>query len=215
MSLDVWLKKGERIQVGARELILMPLPLSRLVEIGHWLEENCNEVVQDVIEELREGNAAPNPLGLIAKVLLQVDTSAMALEIFGRVKKPGTKELLNKDLDLEFFNDYLDVPVAQEMVRKFIKVNQLEDLIKNLWSLPIVKKVIEAGTLVYGIPFLNSLQQNTGSAQTRSEGSLSPRSTDTSGPATSGEQGSGSSIESLNSSPEQSPDQPPKKEYVQ
>lgn len=212
MSLDVWLKKGEKIQIGGRELILMPLPLSRLVEIGHWLEENCNGVVQDVIEDLRGGKEAPNPLGLVTKVLLRANTSEVALELFSRSRKPGTKELLNKDLDKEFFDEYLDTPTAQELFRKFIKVNQLEDLIKNLWSLPIVKKVIEAGTLAYGIPFLNSLQQSTDSVQKKSEGSHSHKSTDTSEQVISGEQEIGKSQNLTN---QEQPNQLPKKEYVQ
>lgn len=215
MSLDVWLRKGEKVQIGGRELILMPLPLSRLVEIGHWLEENCNEVVQDVIEELRGGKEAPNPLGLVTKVLLKVNTSQVAMEIFARSRKPGTKELLNTDLTVEFFEEYLDTPAAQELFRKFIKVNQLEDLIKNLWSLPIVKKVIEAGALVYGIPFLSSLQQSTDSVQSKSEGSHSHKSMDTSQPATSDEQEAGTSP-SQNLINQAQPDQQLlKKEYVQ
>ena len=99
MSLDVWLKKGEKIQIGGRELILMPLPLSRLVEIGHWLEENAGGVQDIILEEYRSvGEVPKNPLWLVAKVLLRVDTSQVALEILGRTKKPGTKELLNPEI---------------------------------------------------------------------------------------------------------------------
>jgi len=193
VSLDTWLKKSVKVEVGGRELFLAPLPLARLVEIGHWLEDNCNEVVQDVLDEMKVSKETPNPLSLITKVLLRVNMSDVSMQLFARAKKPGGNELLNSDLSKEFFDEYLDIPTVKEIFEKFVAVNQLEDLIKNLYRLPIVKKVMEAGLLTYGIPYLNSLPQSMDSAPVKSEGSLSPKSTTTSAQVTSEEQDLGSS----------------------
>ena len=212
MSLEVWMKKGTKITVGGRELILLPLPLSNLIAIGHWLEDNCNDVVQEIVVDLKKGEQAPNPFSLIAKVLLRVNVSQIALVMFDSPKDPLTKKKLNDGLTVEFFEEYLDIPTAHELFNKFVEINQLEDLIKNLSRLPLVKKLIEAGTLAYGIPFLNSLQPSTVSAPKESEGSLSHRSMDTSTPATSEEQEAGSYP---NQPPNPTEEKPRKKSYLQ
>lgn len=214
MSLDVWLKKGTKVEVGGRELILMPLPLSKLMAIGHWLEDNTNDVVHELLSTLRKGESIPNPLNWVAKILLRVNVSEVALTMFETPKDPMTGKKLNDKLTVEFFDEYLDAPTAKEIFEKFVKVNQLEELVKNLSSLPIIKKLIEAGTLAFGIPFLNSLQQSTVSAQTKSEGSPSLKSTDMSEPVITEGQARGSSSENQNPLALEE-EKEPKKQYLQ
>lgn len=192
MSLDAWLSRGKKVQIGGRELTMMPLPLSRLVGIGHWLEENCNDVVQEILSDMRSGKAAPNPLGMITQVLLRVDLSETALMIFG-LPKDNDGNPINKNLTKQFFEDYLDIPTAHDLFNVFIEVNDLPNLVKNLQSLPIVKQVMEAWTLTFGIPFLTSLHQNTDLAQKTSGGSPTLKSTDMSMPNTSERQEAGKS----------------------
>lgn len=214
MSLDLWLKKGSKVMVGGRELILMPLPLAKLVSIGHWLEENCNEVVQEILEEIRKGKETPNPLALVTKVLLRVDMAETALLLFEFPKDPLSRKHINTDLTKEFFEEYLDIPTSQELFRKFVEINQLEELLKNLQSLPLAKKLIEVWTLAYGIPYLSSLQPNMGSVQEKSEGSLSHKSTATSEPATTGEQDPGS-LSSLTEEGKMETEEKKQKQYLQ
>lgn len=190
MSLEVWLKKGKSITVGGRELLMMPLPLTKLFSIGSWLEENSNEVIHETIKSTEPGKV-PNPLVLVTKVLNKVDTSELALTIFSYPKNPETGELLNKGLSKQFFDDYFDIPTAHEAYKLFVELNQLEELIKNLQSLPVIKKLMEAASLTFGIPYLSSLQQNMDSTQSASEGSRSRKSTDTLGETTLEKQGLG------------------------
>lgn len=190
MSLDIWLKRSKQVTVGGRELYMMPLPLNRLYEIGRWLETNANDVIKETISTSKDGTV-PNPIGLITTVLMRVDVSEMALKIFSTPKNPDTDEPLNPNLTKQFFDDYLDVPTAQELFYVFVELNDLERLIKNLRSLPMIRSLMEASSLAFGIPFLNSLRQNTASAQTQLGGSPSLKSTDTSQPASNAEQADG------------------------
>ena len=162
---------------------MMPLPLSRLYSIGTWLETNATDVIKETIAATRSGEV-PNPMTLVARVLLRVDVSELVLNILTLPKNPETGKQINEGLTREFFDDYLDVPTAQDLFKQFIELNDLENLIKNLQSLPVVKKLMEASSLTFGIPFLSSLQQSTDSTQNKSEGSHSPKSTDSSTPTT-------------------------------
>jgi hypothetical protein len=193
MSLDVWLSRGKKVQIGGRELIMMPLPLSKLKQIGHWLEDNCDDLVREVRAEIRAGGTAPNPLGMVTRILLKVNVAETVFEIFSLPKDPVTREPINKDISLEFFEDYLDIPTSNSVYTAFVELNQLEKLIKNLQSLPIAKDLMTAGMSTFGIPFLNTLLQNTDSAQKTSGGSPIPKSTDISEQRTSSEQDLGSS----------------------
>lgn len=183
MSLEVWLKTGRKVTVGGRELTMMPLPLRRLYSVGSWLENNATDVVKETIAATNEGEV-PNPMVLVARVLMRVDVAELAYAIFSLPKDPETGEQINKGLSKEFFDDYLDTPTAQKLFKEFIEINDLESLIKNLQSLPVVKKLMEASSLTFGIPFLSSLQQSTASTQNKPEGSPSPKSTDSSTPIT-------------------------------
>ncbi len=171
---------------------MMPLPLKRLYSVGGWLEKNANEVIRETIAGMKEKNP-PNPITLVSRVLARVDVSQLLCDIFSMPKDPETGKQLNPDLTKGFFDEYLDVPTGHKLFLDFVEINDVEQLIKNLQSLPAVKRLMEAGSLAFGIPFLNTLQQNTDSAQMKSEGSPSPRSIDTLQQATIERQGLGKS----------------------
>src|ERR1700733_4833802 len=155
----------------------MPLPLKRLMGVVKWLEVNSEDVIHDTIKNSKPGEI-PNPLVLVTRVLGKVNVSKIALDIFTYPKDPETREPINKGLDERFFDDYLTIPTAHKLVNEFVEMNDLPNLIKNLQSLPVIKKITEAMQLTFGIPYLNFLQQSTGSTQGKSEGSHSLKSTD-------------------------------------
>lgn len=188
-SLDVWIQKGKKVTIGGRELIMMPLPLTRLFKVVNWLEENSNEVIKEAVKA--ESKEIPNPMVLIVRVINKIDLSAVALEVFSFPKDPDTGEPLNKGLTREFFETYLDIPTAHTLVKTFGQLNEVEELIKNLRSLPIVKGVLELTSPIFGIPFLNSLHQSISSPQSKPEGSPSLKSTDSSTHVNTEEQGFG------------------------
>jgi hypothetical protein len=189
MSLEKWLARGRKIMIGGKEFILMPLPLKRLYEVGVWLSENCNDVVQEVLASKNIKNI--NPMDMATKVLLRVDMSVIAYDLLIRAKNPETGKSINDGLTREFLDEYLDTVAAQEFVKTFVEINELPNLIKNLQRLPVVQELMEIASSTFGRPYLNSLLPNTDSTQTLSEGSRSPKSTDTSTAATSNEQESG------------------------
>jgi hypothetical protein len=177
MSLEVWLQRGRKVEVGGRELYMMPLPLTQLFSVGKWLEENSGDVLQETIKNTEPGKV-PNPLVLVTRVLMKVDMSEVALKIFSYPRNPDTKECLNGELTKDFFDEYLDIPTAHRLFNDFIALNQLEELLKNLQSLPVIKKLMEAASLTFGIPYLSSLQQSTDSTPNGLEGSHSHKSMD-------------------------------------
>lgn len=165
--------------------MLMPLPLNRLHSVLKWMETNSVDVIREVVAASEE-NTVPNPMMLVARVLLRVDVPEVAFNIFSGPKDPETGEQINKGLSKEWFEEYLDAPTAKMCFEKFVEINDIENLIKNLQSLPVVKKLMEVSSLTFGIPFLNSLRQSTDSAQTKPEGSPSLKSTDSLTPITDG-----------------------------
>lgn len=186
-ALDVWLKRGKKIEVGGKSLWMMPLPLSKLYPVFDWIEENATDVVNDFVKSAEPGKA-PNPLVLVTRVLSRVDLPSLAANIFSFPKNPDTNQPLNEVLTKEFFDDYLDIPTAQNLVQMFMDLNDLPNLIKNLQSLPVTQKVMEAASLTFGIPYLNSLLANTGLTQSKLEGSPSRKSIDSSKQSVSGGQ---------------------------
>lgn len=189
MSLEKWLARGRKITIGGREFTMMPLPLKRLHEVGIWLTENCNDVVQEVLSA-RELKAV-NPMDMATKVLLRVNVSEIVFDLLSKPKNPDTGESINTGLTLEFIDEYLDPPTAQEFVTKFVEINELSNLVKNLRRLPVVQQLMDVASSTFGLPYLNSLLPNTDSTPTLSEGSHSPKSTVTSTAATSREQEGG------------------------
>jgi hypothetical protein len=195
MSLDIWLSRGKKVAIGGREFMLVPLPLKRLYEIGTWLEENCNDVVKEVLATAKNSSDV-NPFGMVTKVLLRVNANVIVYQLLSRPKNPDTGEPLNT-ITQDFIDEYLDPPTAQEFFKVFIEINQLEDLIKNLQRLPVIRRLMEVALDTFGLRYLNSLLPSTDSVPKTSEGSLSPRSTGTSTAATTDGSASGSQTEPL------------------
>src|SRR5579885_1669377 len=135
MALDVWLKRGKTVNVGGKDLYMMPLPIKKLFAIGYWIEENSKDVIQEAINNFEPGQQL-NPLVLVVRVLSKIDVSHLAYQIFSIPKDPITKEQVNKDISVEFFEDYLDIPTAHLVAKTFIELNDVEEIIKNLQSLP-------------------------------------------------------------------------------
>lgn len=191
MSLDVWLRTGRQVEVGGKKLWMLPLPLSMLYPVFGWLEKNATDVVNDFVKNAGK-EKAPNPLVLVTRVLSKVDIPTVAVSIFSFPKNPETGKRLNSclnkpwwkfwvkqsDWSKKFFDQYLDIPTSQKLLQTFTELNDLPNLIKNLQSLPVTQKVMEAASLTFGIPYLNSLLQSTGLAQSKLEGSQSRKSTD-------------------------------------
>lgn len=212
MSLAVWLGHGKKVNIGGRDFLLLPLPLKRLHEIGKWLEENCNEVVQEVLATARNKKEAADPFGMVTKVLLRVNANQIVYELLAAPKNPETGQPIN-DITKEFVDEYLDPISAQEFFKTFVSVNDLDNLIKNLRRLPMVEKLLEVASSTFGLPYLSSLLPSTASAQSKSEGSPSPKSTVMSMPGTSDTQEGGKTETSP--APQEEESKPPKKEMIQ
>jgi len=175
MSLDIWLSTGEEVSVGGKNLIMRPLPLSKLRKISAWLREAATEEVMGVIREQKKD---ANPFRMAASLMSKINMTDLCMELFA-TPKDLEGELVNPGLTREFFEEHVDLPTARRVIGTFIKVNELEETLKNLQSLPVVRQIMEALTLTFGQPFLSSLQRSTDLLPGRSAGSPSPRSTDT------------------------------------
>jgi len=173
-ALDVWLGLGKKVQVGGKEFVLMPLPLSRLRKIGDWLQNATLDEVKDVV---REAKATSDPWKSVAAILKRIDIHDVVFHLFADPKDTeGTQ--VNPEITKEFLEEYLDTPTVRRIFKAFIEVNELEETIKNLSDLPGARRLMEALTITFGLPFLNSLQQSMGFDPNRSESSPVPRSTD-------------------------------------
>jgi hypothetical protein len=186
MSLQKWLGKGKRVSIGGKEFLVMPLPLKTLYDVWDWLEQNCKDTIQEVLEEMKTSTTAPNALELIGRVLRRVNLVDVAHHVLTITKNPETGKPLN-EVSKEFLMEYLDLPSSKEFAVVFVEVNQLEDMIKNLQRLPIAQKVMDLVQTTLGLPFLNLLQQNMDSLQQKSGSSPSNKSDSISGAGTTAE----------------------------
>lgn len=187
MSLEVWLQLGKPVTIGGKEMLVMPLPLPRLREAIVEFDKRIWEMFKEMREDKVE---TPNLMQFIVDIINSFDTTELAYKLLTIPKNPETNRPVN-DVTKEFLDEYLDIPSMRKLMVTFVEVNEIEGLIKNLQSLPMLKKLMEAATTTYGVKFLNFLQQNTASNLGRSQNSLSPRSTDTSVPDTTGTPESG------------------------
>ena len=183
MNLSKWLARGTKVSIGGKDFVLMPLPLKKLYDVWEWLEQSCRETIEDALEEMKTSTTPPNPLELIGRVLRKVDMVDVIYMLLTMSKNPETKQPIN-DVTKEFLGEYLDVPAAKDLAVKFVEVNQLEDIVKNLQRLPIAQKVTELLQTTLGLPFLSSLQPSTDSRQEESEGTQSHKSSAISKPDT-------------------------------
>ena len=194
MSLEVWLSTGEKVTVGGRELHLMPLSLSRLRKYGEILQNRTTPVY---LETVTKGDQL-DIMVLVGKVIKDLEfLGDMCFEMFSSFKDPDSGELLNQNLTREFFTEYLDPPSLRKIVVGVIKVNELEETIKNLFDLPGAREFMRALIPVFGLGLLNSSLQSTDSVPSRSEGSRSPSSTGTSPPTTTDSPGGGPEKEAV------------------
>jgi hypothetical protein len=175
-GLEIWLQQGKEIQVGPKTLLLLPTPLYKLRNVTKWLDETTKGVL---LEALKDGDKDLTPWGIMAGVVREVDMTELCLRIFER-KNPQTGEVINAGIDKEFFEEYLDTPTARRIILAFIEINEIEDAIKNLQSLPVVRSLMEVLKSTFGLPFLKHLQENTDSGRGTSEGSASHKSSSTS-----------------------------------
>ena len=181
MSLEVWLSTGEKVTVGGRELHLMPLSLSRLRKYGEILQNRTTPVY---LETVIKGDQL-DAMALVGKIINDLEfLGDICYEMFSTFKDPDNGELLNQGLTREFFTEYLDPPSLRKIVVGVIKVNELEETVKNLFDLPGAKELMRALIPVFGLGLLNSSLQSTDSVPSRSGSSPSPSSTGTSPPTT-------------------------------
>lgn len=178
-ALELWLQKGKPINIGPKEFLLFPLPLTEIGKVQGWIDGTTKDVLLEAMKEEK----TPSPWGLIADVLKQVDVYELCLTVFG-TRHPETDEPINKGLTREYLEKYLDTPTTQKIILTFIEINELEEAIKNLQRLPMVGSLMEALKSTFGLPFLTHLATSTDSLPGTSEGSVSPKSSNTSGDAT-------------------------------
>jgi hypothetical protein len=206
-GLEIWLQQGKEIQVGPKTLLLLPTPLFKLRGVTRWLDDTTKGVL---LEAMKTGDKDLSPWGIMAGVVREVDVPELCVRIFER-KNPQTGEPINSTwkpyvpwiprwgrwipLDKAFFEEYLDTPTARRIVLAFIEVNDLEEALKNLQSLPVVSNLMEVLKSTFGLPFLTYLAKSTGSSPGTSEGSAFPKSSSTSGEHSIGIQESGPSNE--------------------
>jgi hypothetical protein len=157
-----------------------------------WLDMTAKGVLLEALKEEK----TPGPWGMVADILKQVNVYDLCMEIFD-TKHPETGEPINKGLTLEYLQEYLDTPSARKVILTFIEVNELEEALGNLQSLPVVGSLMEALKSTFGLPFLTHLQTSTDSPQTQLEDSHSRNSTSISEDSTGGTPASGlSEVES-------------------
>lgn len=185
-ALELWLQKGKPINIGPKEFILFPLPLTEFSKVQNWIDGTTKDVLLEALKDEK----TPSPWSLIADVLKQVDVYELCLSVFS-TRHPETDETINKDLTREYLERYLDTPTIQKIILEFIKINDLEEAIKNLQRLPMVGSLMEALKSTFGLPFLTHLATSTDSPLGKSEGLASPKSSNTSGVATGDTQASG------------------------
>lgn len=185
-GLELWLQEGRKIRIGPKEFYLMPMPLSKFRYFRDWLDTTTKDVILQALKEEKN----PGPWSLVIDVVKQVDIYDFILKAFDR-KDPDTGEPINKGLNREYLEEYLDTPTTRKIIFTFIEVNDLEEALKNLQRLPMVNQILEAVKQTFGLPFLKHLDMNMASVQPTLEGSASPKSASTSEAASEGTPESG------------------------
>jgi hypothetical protein len=180
-GLELWLQQGREIRIGPKTFTLLPTPIAKLRGIQNWLDDTTKGVLLEALKE----EDTPSPWGLVANVLMQVDVYDLCVKIFER-KHPETGEPINKELTREYLEEYLDTPATRQIILAFIEINELEEALKNLQSLPVVGSLMEALKTTFGLPFLKHLQTSTDSLPSTLEGSASPSLDNTSEAVTGG-----------------------------
>lgn len=190
-GLEIWLAQGKEIQVGPKTLLLLPTPIVKFRNVTRWIDETTKGVLLDA---LKNGDKDLTPWKIMADVVREVDVAELCMRIFER-ENPQTGEAINAGIDKKFFEDFLDTPTTQRIIKTFIEVNDFEEAIKNLQRLPMVQSLLEVLKSSFGLPFLTSLVQNMDSNLGTLEGLPSLKSSTTSEGAFTGTPGSGKETE--------------------
>lgn len=181
-GLDVWLQTGRKVNVRGRELILMPLPLKHLKIALESIESVTKDFVKDFVIKADRGEL--DFMSIARDVLNSFNSTDVAYSVFMLSKDPETGASLNKDLTKEWLEDNLDLPTMRRLIVEFVEVNEIEDTLKKAQDLPMLKGVVDALMMTYGIALLKSSPQSMDSHPDKSEISPSPKSTDTANPDT-------------------------------
>jgi len=182
MSLDVWLSTGKKVSIGGKEFVVMPFPLGRLRSVMDGLQKEVEQTLRESAKKQDTGSF--DPFEFIAEVLKRIDAVKVVYNILAEPKDPFTNEVVNKDLSREFIDAYLDLPTLRKFIVTFVEVNELEETLKNLQSLPGIKALLDSTATIFGVGLLSTLQPNTGSVPSRSDGSPSLKSMPISEPST-------------------------------
>jgi hypothetical protein len=183
-NIDVWLSRGKKVELGGRELTMMPLPLSKLRGVQAVLEEKIYERTHELVEDQKR---SPDAMQFIADILKSMDFVDMTYHILADPKRPDDSGPINPGLTKQFVEDYLDTPTLRKLVLTFIEVNELEEVVKGFMSLPGVTKLVEVLMTTFGTTFLASFSRNSISTAGRSQNSPIHSSQDTLQPTTVGE----------------------------
>ena len=182
MSIETWLATGKKAPLGPMDVYVMPLPLDKLREIAVVLQEKVHEELVTILKKQQE---APDAFMFIGEVLGKIDAVDIVYSLLSEPAYPDGKAV-NKDLTRDHVKRYLDAPTIRGLFNVFVEVNELEELIKNLQSLPWASHLWEALTMTFGISLSNFLLPNMGLLPGKLESSLSHKSTGTSEPGISG-----------------------------
>lgn len=182
MSLDVWLSTGKTVSIGGKEFVMMPFPLGRLRSVMDGLQKEVEQTLRESAKKQDVGSF--DPFEFIAEVLRRIDAVKVVYNILSEPKDPFSGEKVNPDLDPEFIETYLDLPTLRKLIVTFVEINELEETLKNLQSLPGIKALLDSTATIFGVGLLSTLQPNMGSVPSRSDGSPSLKSMPISEPST-------------------------------
>lgn len=174
MSLEIWLASGKTVTIGGKEFTMMPFPLGRLRSIMDGFQKEVEQTLQESAKKQDAGSF--DPFKFIAEVLRRIDAVKVVHNILAEPKDPFSGEKVNPDLNVEFIETYLDLPTLRKLIVTFVEVNELEETLKNLQSLPGIKALLDSTATIFGVGLLSTLQPNTGSVPSRSDDSPSLKS---------------------------------------
>lgn len=176
-SLGKYCETGKKESIGGKEVVIMPLPISRLKKIAGYLQDHVDAHLTEMLASQKEN---PNIMQMVVDVLTAMDVCEIVFHALTTVKNPETGQPFNGDVTKEWLEDYLDIPTIQRLVPVFIEVNELESLIKNYQRLPLLGQIVESLKATFGIALLTSLPANMVSQLERPESSPSLSSMDSS-----------------------------------
>ena len=197
-GLDIWLQTGRKVNIRGKELILMPLPLKHLKSALESIESVTRDFARDFVVKADRGEL--DFMSIARDVLNSFNSTEVAYSVFMLAKDPDTGESLNRDLTKEWLDENLDLPTMRRLIAEFVEVNEIEDALKKARDLPMLKGVVDALMMTYGIALLKSSQPITDSTPGKSLTSPSLSSTDTANPDTgeTQENGTRSPMETMN-----------------